>query len=262
MAELSFLQYVFLFFVFSFLGWVTEVTFIFVVHKRYVNTGMLNGPICPIYGFGLIFVLQFIYGIDNIFLVFIGSTIIATVVELVAGALLFQILHRRWWDYSNMPYNFHGYICLRYSLMWGVGGTVVCFVIMPIILKLNDLFWTNISFIPTFITIVFIFTFLIDIISTSLSILKLRSKYEEIDNIAQELRSLADDMSKRLVENVEDMGRTKDELKYTYNQLKEKYNYILNNELSRQKKFFKSFPNLDADRDNLFKEIAKKLRDR
>ncbi|WP_164845581.1 putative ABC transporter permease [Anaerosphaera multitolerans] len=256
--SLTFIQYLFLFFIFSFLGWAVEVLFIFIVHNRYVNTGTLNGPICPIYGFGLLFVLKFIYGLNNVFLIFLGSALIATVVELIGGLLLYQILHKRWWDYSNIPFNYKGYICLRYSLFWGLGGTFVCYFLMPVILKLNSLLW-NLTYLYYALTFAFTTVFIIDVVSSFLSIFKLRSKYAEINNIARELRHLGDEISRRLVDNVPDLDINKEELKFEYLRIKEKYKNLLERELPKEKRFFDKFPNLGIN--NILKEVSQKLKD-
>ena len=50
-------QAVGLFFLYAFLGWCVEVAFVAVTCGRVVNRGFLNGPVCPIYGFGMLGVL-------------------------------------------------------------------------------------------------------------------------------------------------------------------------------------------------------------
>ena len=53
---------------------------------------------------------------------FFGSMIYATVVEWLTAKLLERIHHRRWWDYSDKKFNLDGYVCLQYSLLWGLLG--------------------------------------------------------------------------------------------------------------------------------------------
>ena len=48
--------------------------------------------------------------------------IYATVVEWLTAKLLERIHHRRWWDYSDKKFNLDGYVCLQYSLLWGLLG--------------------------------------------------------------------------------------------------------------------------------------------
>ena len=47
----------------------------------------------------------------------IGSGIV-TLLELVSGIILNLWLGLGIWDYSNMPFNFLGQICLPFSLLW------------------------------------------------------------------------------------------------------------------------------------------------
>ena len=56
---------------------------------------------------------------------FLGSVVLTSALEWVTGLVLEKLFHQRWWDYSDEPLNIGGYICLRFSLMWG-GGLPVC----------------------------------------------------------------------------------------------------------------------------------------
>lgn len=47
-------QLLMLFLIYSFLGWCVEVSFVAVTTGRVVNRGFLNGPVCPIYGVGML----------------------------------------------------------------------------------------------------------------------------------------------------------------------------------------------------------------
>lgn len=81
---------------------------------KFVNRGYLAGPACPIYGFGVLGVLYLLTPLkSNLAVLFAGSVIITTLLELVTGFLMEKILHDKWWDYSNKPFNFHGYIWYR-----------------------------------------------------------------------------------------------------------------------------------------------------
>ena len=129
-----------LFLIYAFLGWCTEVAFAAVTRGKFVNRGMANGPICPIYGFGVLAVLfcrQPFRG--NFFLLFLGSVVVTSLLELVTGWALEKFFHDKWWDYSNEPFNIKGYICLEFSIIWGLACVLVVDVIHPMIRKLVDL---------------------------------------------------------------------------------------------------------------------------
>lgn len=61
---------------------------------------------------------------SSIVFLFLGCCALATWIEWFTGKLLERMNHKRWWDYSGIPGNFDGYICLPYSLLWGLLGTL------------------------------------------------------------------------------------------------------------------------------------------
>ncbi len=129
----------FVWFVFySFLGWIWESIYCTIVEKKWADRGFLFGPICPIYGFCVIavqIVVQEFHLISanntpawEIFLIgMIGSAI----VEYVTSYVLEKRFHARWWDYSNMPLNVNGRICLPASCLFGVAGIAVVKLLLP-----------------------------------------------------------------------------------------------------------------------------------
>jgi len=127
-------QLILLFISYSFLGWLMEVTFSFILTRKFVNRGFLWSPICPMYGFGVLLVLVLLGAFkNNIPLLYIGSVIVTSLLELTTGWLLELLFHQRWWDYSTRPLNLNGYICLPFSLLWGIGALIVIQVIHPIV---------------------------------------------------------------------------------------------------------------------------------
>ena len=136
------------FLIYSFLGWCTEVAYAAVCKGRVVNRGFLNGPVCPIYGFGILAVFGTIntglsrFGTGssytNLLLIFLCGMALTTMIELFGGWALDRLFHASWWDYSDKPFNFHGYICLQFSLLWGIGIVLVVEVLHPLIAATFD----------------------------------------------------------------------------------------------------------------------------
>lgn len=124
------------FIIYSFLGWIIEVIAIAIKEHRFVNRGITNGPLCPIYGFASIILILASFGIDSIIWIFLGSAIYGTAIELITGKLLEKFNKTKWWDYSNRKYNLDGYICLEYSIIWGLLGTVLIKIVHPLFLFL------------------------------------------------------------------------------------------------------------------------------
>ncbi|WP_412585469.1 putative ABC transporter permease [Hominenteromicrobium sp.] len=123
---MTFYDLLWYFTIYSFLGWCSEVIFATVTTGKFVNRGFLNGPVCPIYGFGMSLVLLVLLPFsDNIPLLFIGGALLTSAIELVGGWALKKFFHTTWWDYSNQPFNLGGYICLKFSILWGLCVVVV-----------------------------------------------------------------------------------------------------------------------------------------
>ena len=62
-----------------------------------------------------------------------GSAILVTAIEWLTGFILEKVFHNKWWDYSNMPLNLNGYVCLLFSLIWGVFCVFIVDVFHPLI---------------------------------------------------------------------------------------------------------------------------------
>ncbi len=119
-------QAFYLFLWYSFLGWILEVIYSAIRKRKFMNRGYLNGPLCSVYGFAALlisWVLQDLQG--NWVFLYLGSAIFATLIEWTAGHLLEWQGNKKWWDYSHLKGNLGGYVCIRFSLLWGLLGTVV-----------------------------------------------------------------------------------------------------------------------------------------
>ncbi len=124
--------YIWFFIIFSFFGWVLEVAYSAVRHGRCTNRGFLNGPVCPLYGVGAVLLSLALTPVqDNLLLLFGCSVLLMTLLELVTGYVLEHFFHHRWWDYSKERFQFRGYICLRFSLIWGALCIVVVRFLLP-----------------------------------------------------------------------------------------------------------------------------------
>ena len=118
-----FFESLWLFLAYSFLGWVFETTVAAIRRQNFYNRGVINGPFCLLYGVGGLTITTFGADLHGIWL-YIGSVIVATVVEWIAGHLIERWYHERWWDYSKLRFHLDGYISLQTSLFWGVLGFV------------------------------------------------------------------------------------------------------------------------------------------
>ncbi|MCR4671879.1 MAG: hypothetical protein K5637_01410 [Lachnospiraceae bacterium] len=202
-AGMTYYQICWYFLLYSFAGWVIEVMYHAVTLGKVVNRGFLNGPVCPVYGFGMLGVLGLMHTISveseenlNPFLLFLVGVVLATIVELIAGWVLDKLFHARWWDYSNKPFNLHGYICLEFSLIWGFAVVLIVRIIHPMLADLPD------SFIPERygwpILACLYALYLVDLICTVMIILKFNKRITELDELQKKLRIVSDRMSERI----------------------------------------------------------------
>ena len=120
------IDYIAYFFIYSFLGWIIETIYAFIIHGTFVKRGFLFGPICPIYGFGaviLLLVTKKMYG--KPFQKFLIATVLFTVFEYLVSLIFEEIFGLRWWDYSNDFLNIQGRVSLLYSIFWGIIGVIL-----------------------------------------------------------------------------------------------------------------------------------------
>ena len=119
---------------YAIMGWISEVIFAALKTGRFVNRGFLNGPLCPIYGFGVVAVVLALEPVkDSLILLFLGSFVLTTALEFLTGLILEKVFHDHWWDYSKEPFNIKGYVCLRFSIMWGIACVMVVKVLHPLV---------------------------------------------------------------------------------------------------------------------------------
>lgn len=183
-------QIIWLLFIYAFLGWCTEVVYAGVNQGVFVNRGFLNGALCPIYGFGVLTVLLCLLPLrENLLILYAGSVLLTSLLELITGFLMEKLFHQRWWDYSDEPFNIGGYICLKFSLLWGLACVLIVDVIHPLIMHL-------LAFVPDKLSapflVVFTGAFIADLIVTVATVAKLNQRLQQIDEVAHALRKVSD----------------------------------------------------------------------
>lgn len=189
-----------MFFVYAFMGWCAEVAFAACKTGKFVNRGFLNGPVCPIYGFGLVAVILALTPLeDRLFLLFIASMAVTTVLELITGWVLEKAFHMKWWDYSGEKFNIGGYVCLEFSILWGFAAMFVLKIVHPLV-------YSGIMLMPdtvkTAVAAIFLIIIAIDCASTVSAILKLQKRLAVISGLAGEMRELSDTIGDAISERV------------------------------------------------------------
>ena len=120
------------FYIFAFVGWVYESTFVTIRDRKPINRGFLVGPMIPLYGFGAVSVYILLRPFSKCAsLLYVMGMVVATVLEYLASWLLETLFHAKWWDYSKEPYNFQGRIALIPSMFWGILSLLMFDVFQP-----------------------------------------------------------------------------------------------------------------------------------
>ncbi|WP_051208902.1 putative ABC transporter permease [Butyrivibrio sp. WCD3002] len=133
-------QYFVEFIFYSFLGWVWESIYCTTKEKKWADRGFLFGPVCPIYGScvvvaSMVFSLIPAFADPNfpIWAIFIMCYIGSAIAEFGTSWVLEKRFHARWWDYSNIPLNIQGRICVPVSTAFGLAGILVVKYLMPFV---------------------------------------------------------------------------------------------------------------------------------
>lgn len=181
--EYSLYQMFHMFIFWSFIGWGIEVCWMTLETGEYQNRGFLNMPICPIYGFGVIMVTVLFRPVSHTVIpLFIVTSILCTAFELLVGLGMEKLFGARWWDYSHERYNYKGYICLKISILWGMGCVIVIRLVQPMVEKIIDLMPVKMGLALILLWSVLI---VIDLISSICAVNKLNNRLKQIDEISK-----------------------------------------------------------------------------
>ncbi|MBU5590516.1 putative ABC transporter permease [Clostridium sp. MSJ-4] len=242
----------FYFVIYSFIGWCTEVAYAFYNQRKFVNRGFLNGPFCPIYGFGSLILIVFLNPFkSNILLLFILSLLLTSLLEYITGYILETIFNTRWWDYRDNAFNIKGRVCLSFSVMWGVVSIFLIKVLHPPV----ENFINNLPSIYGIILFyIFIIYFIIDFSATLMSLIEFKNIIIQLDEISNEIKdkySFIKDKAKDKAEEIE----------ISIKELKSKHDNIMNNIKFKHKRLLSAFPDVSSKNfDSIIKEIQNKIK--
>ncbi|WP_291652160.1 putative ABC transporter permease [Clostridium sp.] len=181
-----FLNIILYFSIYSFLGWICEVIYCSIPSKKFINRGFLKGPVCPVYGFGAMFVIYIMkwININSAILVFILGGFIASIIEFIADILLEYVFHTRLWNYSDRKFNIKGRVCLLNSTLFAVLSTILIKIVHPLVL---DIVVSLSSITIIIVSSLCIIVFLIDGVFTVREVIKLNITLKNM-NILKEIK--------------------------------------------------------------------------
>ena len=236
------------FIIYSFFGWLLESTIRSVIERKFINTGFLHGPFCPIYGIGAIIMLLFLESFkNNIIILFIAGFFVLSIWEYMVGALLEKVFQTKYWDYTGCFGSIKGRVCLLNSLFWGFLGVVF-------VKYIHTFVASYISQVPITVTIsitsIIGIYMLIDVIVTSVKVKNIQLKADTLKEITENLKEKLEEL-KEIGENTtinkETIQKAIEDLKYKQTKIKRK----LYRQINRLRK---AFPTMKS-------EVIEKLTD-
>ena len=248
------------FFIYGFLGWCSEVAFAAFKQRKFVNRGFLNGPICPVYGFGVGFVVSLLMPYkSNVFFMYIASVIAVSSIEWITGFALEKIFHSRWWDYSDQPFNLNGYICLPFSLIWGAACMLIVYVVHPMITKFVGLIP---GLFGSFLLLMLLAGMAADLWVTAAGIYQKNQKKRDLLMIAEELHNMSEQLGENIylgvMSAVEKQEETKKKLDEAGQELAEKRNAVSEGLKERKDTISGELEQRIEDLKSRYQEIAEK----
>ncbi len=124
-----------LFTAYSFLGWLLEVIYRFIIDRKVLNPGFFYGPYLPIYGVSALAVILLAIMTDNYPIVVFSGALFVTALEYIVGTVAENYFGMKLWDYSDNKFNIKGRICLKYSLLWAALIAIFILFIHPYIFE-------------------------------------------------------------------------------------------------------------------------------
>lgn len=108
--------------IYSFLGFIIETLFGLLTKGALESRkSFLYGPFCGIYGLGaIVMVICLQYFKKNNYTLFFGGFLVGSIVEYIVSLVGELVFHVKWWDYSSVPLNLNGRVCVFFSLFWGI----------------------------------------------------------------------------------------------------------------------------------------------
>lgn len=257
--------------IYSFIGWVCETILCSYLEKKFVNRGFLNGPFCPVYGFGAVllqvtfFSLNLELNVLNVLFVFVGGALLTTILEYFTGWLLETLFNTTWWDYSKSRFNIKGRVCLTNSLAFGVMSVALIFIILGFVQNNVERIPDNIRLI---ISIVLLVYYLADIFVTIKSMQNLNVRLEKIsvafaaikekftrdDNYDELTATQKADRIREII-----FGDKNKKISGTFDGVREKIANLINNNERFQRRIIMAFPHL---RSKKYPELLTVIKDK
>ena len=194
----------FIWFIFyGIVGWEYESIIRSIEGRRFINSGFLHGPYCPVYGLGAIMDIIILGSIENIVLLFIFGAVLTSILEYITAWLLEELFHAKWWDYSNYRFQIQGRVCLLGALVFGVFSVVLIKIVHPHVAYMTNIISSKVIWIVALILFGIIVT---DSILTIINMIEFNKKLQDtqstINDFFKESMARANGIKKVIGENL------------------------------------------------------------
>lgn len=176
-------RYFLWFLMYSFVGWAWECALCSTRERRFINRGFLNGPWCPIYGYGAVIDILVLGRVKSVVAIFFLSVVLTGVLEYFTSYFMEKIFHARWWDYSNRRFNINGRVCLIGMVVFGTFSVLLLKFLHPFVVSLTD----KIPVVTMHVLVIALFVvYIVDNAITFTGILKLPEKIRKVAEYIKE----------------------------------------------------------------------------
>ena len=205
MRGYTILQWLTFFMLYCMFGWCFESSYCSLKSGHLQNRGFCHGPWIPLYGVGACLLVFFAHGHEGNYLyLFLLGFFGGTILELITGLLMNHIFHMRWWDYSQNPLNFHGYICFFASIGWGI----MAIFLMQVVHKFVSSIPADWSYLTFVVIDTMLYTlFVEDVVFSVIAALEIRERLGRLARNSEEIQNLRRSIS----ELYERIGEAKQE---------------------------------------------------
>lgn len=251
------LEYLFLWFLFySLIGWIYESTLLSISERRWVNRGFLNGPLCPIYGFGASMAIVLLHDLSNPIVIFLISAFGACALEYVTSWGLEKIFHARWWDYNHYRFNINGRICLLGAIVFGFAGVIITDIVQPVVAWITFMIPLHIVH---WMCVVFAVLIIIDTIVTVIGLIDFSANLAKFSEAIQTYAEKAGDSwqwgKEEFIGKMHDWAESSQEIVDT---MQNTASSILN---KQQRRMINAFPRMRSTESTKYSKIIETLRE-
>lgn len=192
--ESEIIKIIFYFFLYSFLGWAMESIYLSFGQRKWVNTGFLYGPFCPIYGFGAVVLYVLLIKLQGKpLIIFLAGFVVLSIWEYFVGFLLEKLFKTKYWDYSNNRFNINGRVCLLNSIYWG-------FLSIFFIEIWNPIIEMQVAKVPDsiilYLDIILLAYFVMDIVFSSIKATNLPKRIKKLIKLGETLKVKLEELKK------------------------------------------------------------------